>query len=134
MYHNDTNLNEVWVLDLIKRLECLRVRNTMPICHECNISVDPEWTICPTCSVALQPDGSQPRRQVPREERYASNLAWYFHLIPVVTGVLTLAVGDYLVSESDPLLRTIFPPFCLIVGGWLGLILLGIISSYVENP
>ena len=51
-----------------------------------------------------------------------------------MTGVLTLAAGDYLVRESDPLLRTIFPPFCLIVGGWLGLILLGIISSYMEKP
>ena len=106
----------------------------MPICPECNISVDPEWTICPTCSVSLQSDGKQSRRPVSRDERYASNLAWYYHLIPVVTGVLTLAAGDYLVRESDPLLRTIFPPFCLIVGGWLGLILLGIISSYMEKP
>ena len=106
----------------------------MPICPECNISVDPEWTICPTCSVSLQSDGKQSRRPVSRDERYASNLAWYYHLIPIVTGVLTLAAGDYLVRESDPLLRTIFPPFCLIVGGWLGLILLGIISSYMEKP
>ena len=106
----------------------------MPICSECNISVDPEWTICPTCSVSLQSDGKQSRRPVSRDERYASNLAWYYHLIPIVTGVLTLAAGDYLVRESDPLLRTIFPPFCLIVGGWLGLILLGIISSYMEKP
>ena len=106
----------------------------MPICPECNISVDPEWTICPTCSVSLQSNGKQSRRQVSRDERYASNLAWYYHLIPIVTGVLTLAAGDYLVRESDPLLRTIFPPFCLIVGGWLGLILLGIISSYMEKP
>ena len=105
----------------------------MPICPECNISVDPEWTICPTCSVSLQSDGKQSRRPVSRDERYASNLAWYYHLIPIVTGVLTLAAGDYLVRESDPLLRTIFPPFCLIVGGWLGLILLGIISSYMET-
>ena len=106
----------------------------MPICPECNISVDPEWTICPTCSVSLQSDGKQSRLPVSRDERYASNLAWYYHLIPIVTGVLTLAAGDYLVRESDPLLRTIFPPFCLIVGGWLGLILLGIISSYMEKP
>ena len=106
----------------------------MPICQECNISVDPQWTICPTCSAILQPDGSQPKRPVTREEHYASNLAWYFHLIPVITGVLSLVLGDYLVTGSDPLLRTIFPPFCLIVGGWLGLVLLGIISSYVDKP
>ena len=106
----------------------------MPICPECNISVDPEWTICPTCSVSLLSDGKQSRRPVSRDERYASNLAWYYHLIPIVSGVLTLAAGDYLVRESDPLLRTIFPPFCLIVGGWLGLILLGVISSYMEKP
>ena len=106
----------------------------MPICPECKISVDPEWTICPTCSVSLQSDGNQSRRPVSRDERYASNLAWYYHLIPIITGVLSLAAGDYLVRESDPLLRTVFPPFCLIVGGWLGLILLGVISSYMEKP
>ena len=82
----------------------------MPICPECNISVDPEWTICPTCSVSLQSDGKQSRRPVSRDERYASNLAWYYHLIPIITGVLSLAAGDYLVRESDPLLRTVFPP------------------------
>ena len=103
---------------------------TVPLCKECNISVDPEWTVCPTCSISLLDDGKPTRRPVPRDERYASNLSWYYHLIPVLTGILALAAGDYLVSESDPLLRTIFPPFCLIVGGWIGLILLGIIASY----
>jgi len=100
------------------------------ICKECNISVDPTWTICPTCSTSLVDDGKPSRRMVPRDERYASNLSWYYHFIPVVTGILSLAAGDYLVRESNPLLRTIFPPFCLIVGGWIGLILLGIIASY----
>lgn len=102
----------------------------MMFCQECNISVDPEWTICPTCSRPLHQPANHTRRPVPREERYASNLAWYYHLIPLLTGILALSAGDYLVSDSDPLLRTIFPPFCLIVGGWIGLVLLGIIASY----
>ena len=100
------------------------------ICRECNISVDPSWTICPTCSSILIDDVKPSRRMVPQDERYASNLSWYYHLIPIVTGILSLVVGDYLVRESNPLLRTVFPPFCLIVGGWIGLILLGIIASY----
>ena len=102
----------------------------MYFCQECKIVVDPEWTLCPTCSRPLVENGKRSRQPVPADERYASNLAWYYHLIPVMTGLLTLALGDYLVADSNPLLRTIFPPFCLIVGGWIGLIILGIISSY----
>ena len=102
----------------------------MVFCQECNISVDPEWTICPTCSRPLNQEDKKSRGPIPKDQRYASNLAWYYHLIPVFTGLLALAVGDYLVRYSNPLLRTIFPPFCLIVGGWLGLIILGIIASY----
>ncbi len=102
----------------------------MYFCQECKIAVDPEWTICPTCSRPLDETAKHTTRPVPADERYAGNLAWYYHLIPVLTGLLALALGDYLVTDSNPLLRTIFPPFCLIVGGWIGLIILGIISSY----
>ncbi|MBD43328.1 MAG: hypothetical protein CMB09_04430 [Euryarchaeota archaeon] len=96
--------------------------------------MDPEWTICPTCSILLDQTGGPTTRPVEEVERYASNLAWFYHLIPVITGLMALGIGDYLVTDSNPLLRTIFPPFCLIVGGWLGLILLGIISSYQSRP
>ena len=106
----------------------------MIFCPECKIAVDPEWTICPTCSTLLEHNGNHTRRPVPKNERYASNLAWFYHLIPVLTGLIALGLGDYLVTDSNPLLRTVFPPFCLIVGGWLGLILLGIISSYQSQP
>lgn len=102
----------------------------MYLCPECEIAIDPEWTICPTCSVLLEQNSGRTTRSIPEDERYASNLAWFYHLIPVVTGLIALILGDYLVTHNNPLLRTIFPPFCLIVGGWLGLILLGIISSY----
>ena len=106
----------------------------MIFCPECKIAVDPEWTICPTCSILLNQTGGPTTRPVEEVERYASNLAWFYHLIPVITGLMALVIGDYLVTDSNPLLRTIFPPFCLIVGGWLGLILLGIISSYKSQP
>ena len=102
----------------------------MYFCPECDIALDPEWTICPTCSVLLDQKDNLTPRSLPEDERYASNLAWFYHLIPVLTGLFALVLGDYLVTNNNPLLRTIFPPFCLIVGGWLGLILLGIISSY----
>ena len=125
--------------NLIEQRVCIQVQSVaycywevyfVIICRECNISVDPNWTICPTCSSTLTDDGKPSRRMVSRDERYASNLSWYYHLIPVATGILSLVAGDYLVKESNPLLRTVFPPFCLIVGGWIGLILLGIIASY----
>ena len=106
----------------------------MYFCPECDIALDPEWTICPSCSVLLEQKADPTVRSVPKDERYASNLAWFYHLIPVLTGLIALGLGDYLVTNNNPLLRTIFPPFCLIVGGWLGLILLGIISSYKSQP
>jgi hypothetical protein len=52
----------------------------------------------------------------------------------VLIGLIALVIGDYLVTDSNPLLKTIFPPFCLIIGGWIGLILLGIIASYKSQP
>ena len=106
----------------------------MHLCPECKISVDPEWTICPTCSILLEQTGEPTRKPVPEDERYASNLAWFYHLIPVLTGLIALVIGDHLVTDNNPLLRTIFPPFCLIVGGWIGLILLGVIASYQSQP
>ena len=105
----------------------------MQLCPECKIAVDPGWKVCPTCSILLEQNGGHTRKLAPKNERYASNLAWFYHLIPVLTGLIALGIGDYLVTDSNPLLRTIFPPFCLIVGGWIGLILLGIISSYMSQ-
>jgi hypothetical protein len=102
----------------------------MYVCPECDFAVDPEWTMCPTCSILLEQSVDPIRKPIPEDERYASNLAWFYHLIPVLSGIIALVIGDYLVTDSNPLLRTIFPAFCLIIGGWIGLILLGLIASY----
>ena len=63
------------------------------------------------------------------EERFADNVPWGYHLIPFVTGLIGLIVGVYLVEPYGPLAKTIFPPACLIVGGFGGLVVLGNISD-----
>ena len=50
-------------------------------------------------------------------------------MIPFVTGLIGLFVGVYLVEPYGPLAKTIFPPTCLIVGGFGGLVVLGNISD-----
>ena len=66
---------------------------------------------------------------MPLEERFADNVPWGYHLIPFVTGLIGLFVGVYLVEPYGPLAKTIFPPTCLIVGGFGGLVVLGNISD-----
>lgn len=62
-------------------------------------------------------------------EPFAGNLSWYYHLIPFITAFLGLTIGIFLVQTFGPLAKTIFPPTCLIIGGYGGLILLGEISK-----
>ena len=62
-------------------------------------------------------------------ERFAENLVWYYHSIPFITSLLSLIIGAFLVQTYGPLAKTIFPPMCLIIGGYGGLILLGEISK-----
>ena len=54
---------------------------------------------------------------------------WTYHCIPFLTAIIGLVVGDYLVSSLGPLANTIFPPLCLIIGGYAGLVILGEISD-----
>ena len=67
------------------------------------------------------------------DQRYAENLAWQYHTIPFMTGIIGLFLGNMIVENSGPLLKTIFPAIGLIIGGFGGLIVLGIISDKVDN-
>ena len=67
------------------------------------------------------------------QERFADNVPWGYHLIPLVTGLIGLIVGVYLVEPYGPLAKTIFPAACLIVGGFGGLVVLGNISDRVRG-
>ena len=57
------------------------------------------------------------------EERFADNLPWPYHLIPVLTGLIGLLIGSYLIEPYGALAKTTFPAICLIIGGFGGLIL-----------
>tara|TARA_S200000501_G_C20767792_1_gene719122 strand:+ start:330 stop:533 length:204 start_codon:yes stop_codon:yes gene_type:complete len=63
------------------------------------------------------------------DERFATNLSWYYHAIPFITAILGLIIGNVLVQDNGPFLKTIFPSICLIIGGYGGLIVLGEISE-----
>ena len=63
------------------------------------------------------------------DERFATNLSWYYHAIPFITAILGLIIGNVLVQDYGPFLKTIFPSICLIIGGYGGLIILGEISE-----
>ena len=69
------------------------------------------------------------------EERFADNLPWPYHLIPVLTGLIGLLIGSYLIEPYGALAKTTFPAICLIIGRFDGLIILGNISDkkYGEN-
>ena len=69
------------------------------------------------------------------QERFADNLPWSYHLIPVLTGLIGLLIGSYLIEPYGALAKTTFPAICLIIGGFGGLIILGNISDkkYGEN-
>ena len=59
------------------------------------------------------------------DERFAANLSWYYHLIPFITAILGLIVGNILVQNYGPFAKTIFPSMCLIIGGYSRLEILG---------
>ena len=63
------------------------------------------------------------------DERFAENLPWPYHIIPVIFGLFGLILGVRLVEQFGPLVRTIFPSICLVLGGFGGLILIGSISD-----
>ncbi len=63
------------------------------------------------------------------EKRFADNLPWPYHLIPVLTGLIGLLIGSHLIEPYGALAKTTFPAICLIIGGFGGLILLGNISD-----
>ena len=63
------------------------------------------------------------------EERFADNLPWPYHLIPVLTGLIGLLIASYLIEPYGGLAKTTFPAICLIIGGFGGLIILGNISD-----
>ena len=67
------------------------------------------------------------------QERFAENVPWGYHLIPFATGLIGLIIGTYLVETNGPLAKTIFPPACLIVGGFGGLVILGNISDRLRE-
>ena len=67
------------------------------------------------------------------QERFADNVPWAYHLIPFATGLIGLIIGTYLVETNGPLAKTIFPPACLIVGGFGGLVILGNISDRLRE-
>ena len=67
------------------------------------------------------------------QERFADNVPWGYHLIPFATGLIDLIIGTYLVETNGPLAKTIFPPACLIVGGFGGLVILGNISDRLRE-
>jgi len=62
-------------------------------------------------------------------ELFAENLSWHYHLIPFITAFWGLIIGIFLAQTFGPLAKTVFPPICLIIGGFGGLILLGEISK-----
>tara|TARA_B110000008_G_scaffold231349_1_gene234522 strand:+ start:56 stop:259 length:204 start_codon:yes stop_codon:yes gene_type:complete len=63
------------------------------------------------------------------DERFATNLSWCYHTIPFIIAIFGLIIGNILVQDYGPFTKTIFPPICLIIGGYGGLIVLGEISE-----
>ena len=63
------------------------------------------------------------------DEKFAENLPWPYHTIPVISALFGLLLGVRLVDQFGPLVRTIFPSICLIIGGFGGLLLIGYISD-----
>ena len=67
------------------------------------------------------------------QERFADNVPWGYNLLPLANGLIGLFIGTYLVETNGPLAKTIFPPACLIVGGFGGLVILGNISDRLRE-
>ncbi len=97
----------------------------MEICPACGIGVDPSWDICPKCSQALSEAAIVQAGGVkPPQRTFASTLPWYYHTIPFITSITSLVFAVSSVSTSGPLARTLVPPACFILGGFLGLLIL----------
>ena len=63
------------------------------------------------------------------DEKFAENLPWPYHIIPIIFGLFGLISGVRLVEQFGPLARTIFPSICMVIGGFGGLLLIGYISD-----
>ena len=106
----------------------------MKFCPHCNISLEDTWEICPTCSQALTPRTIKEAGGIEENEKtFASNVSWYFHLIPVIIALIAIIIADNIVKDSSAFIRLIFPPFSLILGGFVGLLILKGISDNRNN-
>lgn len=106
----------------------------MPLCPACNIGVESSWDVCPNCSQALSAKAiEQAGGPKSNDPDFATNLAWYYHTLPFITAIAAAIVGDIAVQSSDALVKTLFPPICLILGGFVGLIILKEISEMRHN-
>ncbi|RAH14067.1 MAG: hypothetical protein CMB56_006465 [Methanobacteriota archaeon] len=106
----------------------------MKFCPNCKISLDKTWEICPTCSQALSPQTiKQAGGTDQKVKTFASNLPWYFHLIPVVIAMVAIIIADYVSKDSPAFVKLIFPPASLILGGFIGLLILKGISDNLKN-
>ena len=63
------------------------------------------------------------------DKKFAENLPWPYHIIPILSGLFGLILGVRIVEQFGPLVRTIFPSICLIIGGFGGLLLIGYLSD-----
>lgn len=102
----------------------------MRLCPACDIGVEASWDVCPNCSQALSTWAiEQAGGAKPRDPNFATNLAWYYHTIPFITAISAAIAGDVAVQSSGAFANTIFPPICMIFGGFVGLIILKEISE-----
>ena len=63
------------------------------------------------------------------DKKFADNLPWPYHIIPILSELFGLILGVRIVEQFGPLVRTIFPSICLIIGGFGGLLLIGYLSD-----
>ena len=63
------------------------------------------------------------------DKKFAENLPCPYHIIPILSGLFGLILGVRIVEQFGPLVRTIFPSICLIIGGFGGLLLIGYLSD-----
>ena len=63
------------------------------------------------------------------DKKFAENLPWPYHIIPILSGLFGRILGVRIVEQFGPLVRTIFPSICLIIGGFGGLLLIGYLSD-----
>ena len=106
----------------------------MSFCPACGIGIDSSWDICPKCSQALSEETiKEAGGPKPAQQNFASSLAWYYHTIPFITSIGAVILADSYVSDSDPLIRTLIPPIFLILGGFVGLLILGEFARFSDK-